>query len=264
MAAPRARAVPAVARWRNRRVLTAVPASSVSPSITADLPLLSVVVPLAPDEPEWSGLAKQLAALPLPGEVIVVHPASSTNGRPPNWPAALDYHELTSPAGRARQMNAGANAARGHWLWLLHADSRLTPTTWPKLGAFLTADQRALGYFDLAFRTDGPRLTGLNAWSANLRSRWLGLPFGDQGFVLPREVFDTLGGFDETLPRGEDHRLVWAARGAGIPLVRIAAPLLTSGRKYATRGWLATTLAHGALTLAQAWSGWRHGRTTER
>ena len=230
----------------------------------AGAPLLSVVVALAPVEPEWCGLARQLAALPMDGEVIVVRAGTRVAAEPPAWPPALDYQEFASPPGRSRQFNAGAAAARGRWLWFLHADSRLAPDTWPELNKFLTTDQLALGYFDLAFRTDGPPLACLNAWGANLRSRWLGLPFGDQGLVLPRAVFNALGGFDEALPRGEDHRLVWTARAAGIPVVRIAALLLTSGRKYARRGWLATTLVHNGLTLAQAWSGWRHGRRTAR
>lgn len=225
-------------------------------------PLLSVVVPLAPAESEWPGLAAQLAALALPGEVIVVRSAGPAGAQPPDWPAALDYRECVSPPGRAHQMNVGARAARGRWLWLLHADSRLTPATLPGLGVFLASEANALGYFDLAFRADGPRLVDLNAWGANRRARWLGLPFGDQGFVLPRELFNTLGGFDETLARGEDHRLVWVVRAAGIPVVRIPAPLLTSGRKYAERGWLTTTVNHCWWTLEQAWSARRRLRKT--
>lgn len=81
-------------------------------------------------------------------------------------------------------MNVGADSARGEWLWFLHADSRLGPATLWALQRFLDRDVDALGYFDLAFRRDGPRLAALNAWGANLRSRWLGLPFGDQGFVI--------------------------------------------------------------------------------
>ncbi len=118
----------------------------------------------------------------------------------------------------------------------------------------------ALGWFRLAFRDDGPRLTALNAAGANWRARWLELPFGDQGLVLPHHCFEALGGFDEEAPCGEDHLLVWAARHAGLPLHCIPAVLETSARKYARHGWLQTTLRHTWLTLAQAWPQWRRIR----
>src|SRR5690606_5834787 len=120
----------------------------------------------------------------------------------------------------------------------------LAPETLSALSHFLRRGEDALGYFDLYFLDDGPPLTRLNALGARLRSRWFRLPFGDQGFVLPRQVFESLGGFDTTIQHGEDHELVWRARRAGIPLRPIGARLYTSARKYATNGWLATTLMH--------------------
>ena len=97
----------------------------------------------------------------------------------------------------------------------------------------------------------------MNAAGANLRARWLGLPFGDQGLLLPRACFEALHGFDEQAAYGEDHLLVWAARRAGLPLRHIPAVLETSARKYARHGWLRTTWRHWRLTVAQAWPAWR-------
>jgi hypothetical protein len=154
-------------------------------------------------------------------------------------------------------MNVGAQAARGRWLWFLHADSHLRARTLIALNSFLAPDQPALGYFDLRYRGDGPALAHLNALGANLRARWLGMPFGDQGLVLPAAWFERLGGFDEHVAYGEDHLLVWRARAAGLPLVRIAAPIETSARKYAEQGWARTTLQHVRMTAQQAWPEWR-------
>ena len=213
---------------------------------------LSVIVPLAPGETEAGGLLGQLAALPAGCEVIVVTARPSPGLRPPSWPQRLALREYTNRGGRARQLNLGGRVARGRWLWFLHADSRLLPSTLPALQRFLGAHHDAFGWFDLRFRRDGPRLAGLNAFGANLRSRWWGLPFGDQGFVLRRSRFAELGGFDETVDCGEDHFFVWQARAAGLVPRRIGAPLATSARKYAEQGWLRVTLRHGRLTLAQA------------
>lgn len=107
-----------------------------------------------------------------------------------------------------RQMNFGAKNATRRFLWLLHADSRVDSIAVTLLQEALVDPLPGVYYFDLAFRADGPRLMCLNAWGANLRSRYLGLPFGDQGLCLSRETFQKLGRFDETAPYGEDHLLI--------------------------------------------------------
>lgn len=224
--------------------------------------LLSVIVPLAPEETEVGELLEQLTALPPGSEVIVVRADNSPEFPPTIWPDALIYREYTHAAGRARQLNLGARVASGHWLWFLHADSRLMRSTLPALQRFIAGRKDALGWFELRFRQDGPRLVVLNAIGANLRAHWLGLPFGDQGLVLPRPCFEAIGGFDENVPCGEDHLLVWAARRAGLPLRPLGAPLQTSARKYSHHGWLATTFKHWRLTAAQAWPEWRRKRRT--
>lgn len=212
---------------------------------------LSVVMPLAPGEDAWRTLLPQLAALPAGSEIVLVAPCGETvDAVTPRQDLSLRV--ITAPRGRACQLNAGAAAARGRWLWLLHADSRLSTAVLPTLAGFIARDEDLLGFFDLRFDGDGPALTRLNALGANLRARWLGLPFGDQGFVLRAATLRRLGGFDECVPSGEDHRLVWQARAAGLPLRRLPAALSTSARQYHRRGWLATTTQHLWLTVQQA------------
>lgn len=55
---------------------------------------------------------------------------------------------------------------------------------------------------------DGPLLSGLNAIGANVRSKVFGLPFGDQGFLIRKEVFTNLGGYPVDCYYGEDHLFV--------------------------------------------------------
>jgi rSAM/selenodomain-associated transferase 2 len=232
--------------------------ASAAPSVQ-----LSVIVPLALGETIWLRLIDQLAALPTASEIIVVH-ADALAANVPQISGDTPVYHLTSLPGRARQQNAGARQARGRWLWFVHADSQLQPGTLPALQSFIAAPDDALGWFDLEFDRDGPRLAALNAWGANLRSRWLQLPFGDQALLLPAARFAQLDGFDESARLGEDHLLVWAAHRAGLPVRRIGAPIRTSARKYARSGWWRTTLRHWRLTLAQAWPAWRRLRRTPR
>jgi hypothetical protein len=150
-------------------------------------------------------------------------------------------------------MNLGASQARGEFLWFLHADTRLSDAAYPALRRFMALGATALGWFDLAFRDDGPWPMRWNALGANFRSRRLGIPFGDQGFVVPAALFREVGGFDTGASYGEDHLFVWAVRRAGYRVSPVGAELSTSARKYAERGWGRTTFRHLWLTGVQAW-----------
>lgn len=213
---------------------------------------ISVIVPLAPGEDAWRGLARDLEA-GLPRETEILFAGAGPDSRSPGEAARARWVDA-GRAGRGRQLNAAARAARGRWLWFLHADSRLGPGAFDALRTALAAPdaERALHYFDLRFRDDGPRLMRVNETGAWVRSRFLGLPFGDQGLCLAREAFERLGGYREDAPYGEDHLLVWAARAAGLRVLPAGAAIETSARKYRERGWWRTTCRHGVLTWKQA------------
>ena len=219
-------------------------------------PVVGIVIPVGPGDLAWRDLLAQLAAQLTPAlEVILV----ATAPEPPDFaqfrPVTVmpsRWRWLIGPTGRAAQQNHGAASASSHFLWFLHADSGLEADALAVLWQRLSADSSALWYFDLHFLPDGPRLMWLNALGAQLRSRLLGMPFGDQGLALSRESFARLGGFREDARYGEDHLLVWAARRSGVRLRSVGRPIHTSARKYQQQGWLRTTLSHFRLTWKQA------------
>lgn len=225
-------------------------------SVFEALARLAVVVPVGPGDALAEALALQLASLPARAQVIVVCSSQAEVeriGRELAAQARPGWTIVPAPGGRASQQNAGAALASRPWLWFLHADSVLSSTALPALARLVASDAPALGYFDLQFLDDGPSLMRLTAAGAWLRSRWLQLPFGDQGLVLPRVLFERLGHFDTLLESGEDHELVWRVRRAGVPLRPLRAPLYTSARKYVVHGWGRTTLQHLGATWDQAW-----------
>jgi len=148
---------------------------------------------------------------------------------------------ITSSEGaRAKSLNAGAAKARHEYLWFLHADSRATAENIDALEQSITTSPDALHYFDLAF--DGNGLTTLNAIGANIRSRIFGLPYGDQGLCVSKEIFDNIGEYPEDTPYGEDLLFIRLAKKKGILLKRISSKLTTSARKYRDHGWLKLSL----------------------
>jgi rSAM/selenodomain-associated transferase 2 len=210
-------------------------------------PCVDIIIPAAPGDSAWRDLLPQLTPSPAQNTILVL--ATGESEEP-----AHDAHVrvVQSPRGRARQLNAGASAGNGDWLWFLHADSRLSAKTLDGMRDFVNRNEAAIGYFDLRFLDDGPRLMFVNSFGAFLRSRFLGLPFGDQGLLMPRRVFDALGGFDEAAGKGEDHALIWTARAQGVPVKPLRASIHTSARKYAEHGWWRTTWQHLRMTREQA------------
>ena len=154
---------------------------------------------------------------------------------------------VSSPPGRARQMNVGAQVARGEYLLFLHADTRLPPGYEQEMRRVLDLPGVAAGAFalEIAGAAWGLRLVER---AANLRSRLFQLPYGDQGLFLRAELFRSLGGFPE-LPLMEDLELARLLRRRG----RVATsplPVLTSARRWESLGVVRVTLLNQFFLLA--------------
>lgn len=232
----------------------AVATGTVSPCRHGMLSSVSIVIPVAPDDDSWRPLIRDLVESRTAAEVILVgthaEPAGRCQMRMDGAQADVTW-TATTP-GRAHQMNCGATLATRPFLWFLHADSRVGVNALLALERSLEADPHSLHYFDLWFQDDGPGLVRLNGFGVRVRSRYLSLPFGDQGLCMSRDTFQRLGEFDEVAAYGEDHLLVWAAHRHRVPLRRVGAFITTSARKYRTNGWFATTLVHCWRTWRQA------------
>jgi len=151
---------------------------------------------------------------------------------------------LEAPGGRAGQLNAGALAASGRLLLFLHADT-LPPQNYADLIREALDDPSTVaGAF--RFQTDGSgALMRLIEQSANLRSTFLHLPYGDQGLFMEKRVFGEMGGF-APIPVMEDYELVLRLRRRGtVRTLRESA--VTSARRWQGIGIARTTLINMAM-----------------
>jgi rSAM/selenodomain-associated transferase 2 len=137
---------------------------------------------------------------------------------------------VTGPAGRGGQLRRGCAAAQGAWLLVLHADTVLAPGWTGAVRDHLVGD--AAGWFRLRFDRGGLPGRLVAGW-ANLRSH-LGLPYGDQGLLLPTPLYNAAGGYPDQ-PLMEDVALARALRGRLQPL---GCDAITSAVKYRRQGWL--------------------------
>lgn len=192
---------------------------------------LSVVIPTLKAE---KGLPGCLAALMEGLEVGLIRELVISDGGSTDHTLRIAEEVgaivVTGPASRGGQLRRGVEAAQGEWLLLLHADTQLEPG-WSDAVQGLMQDSKA-GYFRLGFSSRGIFARVVAGW-ANLRSKRFGLPYGDQGLILPRRLLDSVGGVPD-IPLMEDVALARALRGQ---LVALPVTARTSAERYETEGW---------------------------
>lgn len=103
---------------------------------------------------------------------------------------------MTSPCGRARQMNAGAHVADGELLLFLHADTDLPQGFLRLLSDALHDPQIVGGRFDVRLNAEGWSFRMIETLM-NVRSRVTKISTGDQAIFVRREVFQKMGGYPE-------------------------------------------------------------------
>ncbi len=137
--------------------------------------------------------------------------------------------------GRAKQMRAGAAAAKANWFLFLHADTVLSPGWVEETQRFIGSHQAHMraAAFRLAFDDDAPAARRV-VWWARQRARWLKLPYGDQGLLVSRFLYEGAGGFSD-LPLMEDVEFVRRIGGDRIVLLNTEA--VTSAEKYRRDGY---------------------------
>ena len=191
------------------------------------------MIPTLDAAAELPGALAALAGSELIGE-IVVSDGGSCDGTVAIAEAA-GARVVAAPRGRGPQLIAGAGATTGEWLLFLHADCRLAPGWEAAVGDFIARSDAAerAGYFSFALDDDRPatrRLERIVAW----RCRALALPYGDQGLLIARSLYDTISGF-APLPLMEDVDLV--RRLGRRRLAPVGAQIIASARRYRRDGY---------------------------
>ena len=195
---------------------------------------VSVVIPTFDAAAELPATLAALVGAEIIGEIIVADGGSVDNTVA--VAEAAGARIVAAQRGRGSQLAAAAAATSGDWLLFLHADCRLAPGWTAAVGAFVTAPGAAgrAGYF--AFALDDPsraarRLEQIVAW----RCRAFALPYGDQGLLIARALYEAVGGF-AALPLMEDVQLV--RRLGRRRLAPIGTAAYASARRYRRDGFV--------------------------
>ncbi|MDJ0722489.1 MAG: TIGR04283 family arsenosugar biosynthesis glycosyltransferase [Desulfobacterales bacterium] len=205
---------------------------------------ISVIIPTLDEEKTIAPLLGDLQQARR-AEIIVVDGGS--RDRTVVRAQQMGAHVIRTPPGRARQMNRGAAEARGRLLFFVHADSRLPTGFDDLLRRTLGTRGVAAAAFRLRIDAPGGGLRFVEFW-ANIRSRLLQMPYGDQGLGLPAALFESVGGFP-ALPIMEDFELVRRLRARG-RIAILPAAVRTSPRRWLNVGVGRTTLINQAIVSA--------------
>jgi rSAM/selenodomain-associated transferase 2 len=191
--------------------------------------VLSVVIPAL----NAAGSLGPCLAAAREGDETIVVDGGSTDG---SAAIALGHGArlVRSAPGRGVQLAAGAAAATGDWLLFLHADTRLAPGWREAAERHMSGEGGKAACFRLRLDA-GEWQARLVEAAVALRVRLFGLPYGDQGLLISRSLYDRAGGF-RPLPLMEDVDLV-RRLGPG-RIARLAAAASTSPERWRRDGWL--------------------------
>jgi rSAM/selenodomain-associated transferase 2 len=215
--------------------------------------MISIIIPVLNEAEGIGSFLDALKAQPGDFEIIVADGGSQDAT---TRIAAEKARLITSPPGRAAQMNQGVAVARGDILLFLHSDTVLPPGALSMIKEALREPEAGKpetigGGFTHRFDR-GDLFSRFISFSANTRSRWTNLLFGDQAIFVRREVFEKLGGYAD-MPLFEDWDFSERMREAGAVAI-IQVPVTTSGRRIEVWGkWRCFAIWWGLSILY--WSG---------
>jgi len=203
---------------------------------------ISIIIPVL-NEAEILGTTLEGLKDP-PAEIIVVDGGS----KDATVRVARQYtpHVLISRKGRGFQQDAGARQSQGDILIFIHADTQLPSMYSHLIYEALSDADVVFGSFYLSIHPSEPGLD-LIALMANLRSRFLRLPYGDQALFVRRGAYFQVGGFQDW-PIMEDVDLVRRLKRSG--RFKMANGFVqTSARRWKKERLICTTLRNWSLII---------------
>lgn len=200
--------------------------------------MISVVIPALNAEAHLPASLSALIPATVEGvvrEVIVVDGGSKD--RTCELADAAGAEVLAASPSRGGQLIAGAARAKHPWLLFLHADTVLDPGWEREASQFMERvdtgrAKPTAAAFRFALDDEGVAPRCLESL-VRLRCATLRLPYGDQGLLVQRRLYDKAGGYRD-LPVFEDLDLV--RRLGGVRMLRARA--VTSAQRYRRDGYL--------------------------
>ena len=195
---------------------------------------LSVIIPVLNEKEKIRQTIFSLRAAQKGREIEIIVVDGDREGGTLNVIRDTSVKKIVSPAGRAVQMNHGADAASGDIILFLHADTRLPDDAFSFIASIRAVPYYDGGAFDLGF--DNKSLVyRIIARAASLKHRMTRVPYGDQALFFKRDYFYEVGKFRD-IPLMEDVEFMKRIKRRGGKISISASAVRTSVRKWEADG----------------------------
>ena len=157
---------------------------------------ISVIIPVFKEEDRINATIGSLVKMKGDHSIEIIAVDGDPNGSTVqciNHPTVIT---MTTPKGRAMQMNKGAAKASGDILLFLHADTILPETGFDKIKAVMETGKYVAGAFNYDIDSANLFLRFIY-YTSYLRSKTSRIAYGDQAIFIRRDYFEKIGGYPE-------------------------------------------------------------------
>jgi len=201
----------------------------------AATPSLSIVIPTLNAAAMLPSCLEALQSWPDGREIFIVDGGSDDE----TVTVAYTYKATILPAERGRgvQLQRGGLSATKDWLLFVHADTVMAKGWETEARAFMSDIRNRQHIAAFRFSLDdeslqAQRIERMVAW----RCQRLGLPYGDQGLLIHRDLYEAVGGY-RALPLMEDVDLIRRVGRRNVHMFETSA--MTSAARFQRDGWWA-------------------------
>lgn len=199
----------------------------------------SVIIPVLNEANIINLTLAQFPSIAPSGDYEIIVVDGDKSGSTINVIAHPGVKRDIAPKGRAMQMNHGVSISSGKNLLFLHADTFLPYNALKKIDAILSSSIVTCGAFELGIRSRRPVYRFIERM-VGIRTKITGVPYGDQGIFLKRDLFKQVGGYPE-IPIMEDIALMRRLKKENAGFRIIPEKVSTSPRRWEKEGFAGCT-----------------------
>jgi len=212
-----------------------------------DTQRISIIIPTYNEEAIIAHSLRTLIAITERSEGVDIIVSDASIDSTPRILSDFPVTVCQSEKGRARQMNYGAQVAKGDVLYFLHADTLPPETFIDNIRSAVTAGKKA-GCFRMNFDDNHP-IMSIYGWFTQFPL--MVCRGGDQSLFIEKSLFQDIGGFDETLHIMEDINIIDRIEQQAQFHI-LENQVTTSARRYHKNGMIQLQMIFGTVHLMYA------------